>query len=56
MKLLEVLSIIAATVIIKHLYDKTYQNRRDIDEIISYLDDDANEELLNSIEWGYIHN
>ena len=56
MKLLEVLSIIAATVIIKHIYDKTNQNERDIDEILSFLEDDANEELLNSMEWGYIHN
>lgn len=56
MKLLEVLSIIAATVIIKHIYDKTNQNERDIDEILSFLEDDANEELLNSMEWGHIHN
>ena len=56
MKILEVLSIIAATVIIKHIYDITYQNRRDINEIISYLEEDANEELLNNMEWGYIHN
>lgn len=58
MKLLEVLSIIVATIVVKHIYDKTNQNSRDIDEVISYLEheEDANHELLNSMGWDIMHN